>query len=749
MKPLRLRATNFRTFPELDLELHGGLVGILGELRDAPDGADSNGAGKSSILEAIDIALFGRRSLAGFLTRGGDVTELMLELTFEHAGDTYRVRRSFSARTKATKTSVDFERRTAYEYDTIGADGWVPLTRSSSKETDALIVETIGLTRDTFRNSSYLRQGDGSYADPARDPKQRKDLLVEAALGRDPVWPRLVDAAKAERRHTQVELDQIRGETMSAHELVDTKADVEEQHRNADDDEHLAVGRLAVAEKELETLLAQHAAATEGAARRQTVEAELTMVNQTLVSVVARNARANEAAKIIVEAIAALEKIPAAADTAVLEERAAELTRQIDAHRDAVAAHDLAVRENQRADQRCNELLVLANESEGFADAVGAKIEKLKTEPDTSCELCGQALHEAARAKTIGEYEEEIGRHIAKARADRDAARRVERYVVHPIPTATVSSVELEAVRAEIRLASTHAQQRATLEERIRQCEPDASAGPSPDEVASAHHAVVDKQTELDDIEPVDLTVIEHAGQNARAAVTVQRNLLDTAKVTRARLDERLAAITKAEKKIAVAIVREQELQVLVDEYTLVERACGRDGIPALLIENRAIPYIESVATEILHDLGTSFRVELRTQAALKSGEGLRDTLEVVVIDPDGNEADFAEGTSGGEQTRIGLALRIALARLLANRRGAESRLLALDEPSYLDAAGMTALLRVLRGLQDEFSQILLVSHVPELRDSLDEAIVVVKDGGRSRISTGSTITEWVEEVAA
>jgi DNA repair exonuclease SbcCD ATPase subunit len=72
----------------------------------------------------------------------------------------------------------------------------------------------------------------------------------------------------------------------------------------------------------------------------------------------------------------------------------------------------------------------------------------------------------------------------------------------------------------------------------------------------------------------------------------------------------------------------------------------------------------------------------------------------VVVIDQDGNEADFADGCSGGEQTRIGLALRIALARLLAHRRGAESRLLALDEPSYLDAAGMTALLDVLRGLE-------------------------------------------------
>jgi hypothetical protein len=80
VKPIRLRARNLRTFPTLDITFEQGLTGILGELRDAPEGADSNGAGKSTLLEAIDIALFGRRSLAGYLTRGGDVDELMIEL---------------------------------------------------------------------------------------------------------------------------------------------------------------------------------------------------------------------------------------------------------------------------------------------------------------------------------------------------------------------------------------------------------------------------------------------------------------------------------------------------------------------------------------------------------------------------------------------------------------------------------------------------------------------------------------------
>ena len=108
MRPLRLRATNFRTYPELDITFGDGLLGVLGEIRDAPEGSSSNGSGKSSILEAIDIALFGRRSLASYLTRGADTETMMVELTFEHAGETYRVRRTYSSRGRG-KTTVDLE----------------------------------------------------------------------------------------------------------------------------------------------------------------------------------------------------------------------------------------------------------------------------------------------------------------------------------------------------------------------------------------------------------------------------------------------------------------------------------------------------------------------------------------------------------------------------------------------------------------------------------------------------------------
>ena len=87
MNPRRLKLRNLRSFVELDLALPDGRVAIVGE----------NGAGKSTLATSIDWALFGPdgHSFASYLTQGSAETEMLLELTFEHAGREYRVRRTF------------------------------------------------------------------------------------------------------------------------------------------------------------------------------------------------------------------------------------------------------------------------------------------------------------------------------------------------------------------------------------------------------------------------------------------------------------------------------------------------------------------------------------------------------------------------------------------------------------------------------------------------------------------------------
>jgi DNA repair exonuclease SbcCD ATPase subunit len=744
MKPLRLRALNFRTFPELDLAFGDGLIGILGELRDAPAGADSNGAGKSSVLEAIDICLFGRRSLARFLTRGGDVDELMLELTFEHGHELYRVRRQFSARGRG-KTTVDFERPVVRDFADEwpnNPSSWESLTLETTKQTDLAIIEAIGLTRATFRDSGYLRQGGGSYADPSRDPKERLELLVEAALGRDPVWPTVQEAAKAARREAQAQLERLAGETLAARELIATRPDVETAHAELLAAEQSATMALGLAERELQEILERYQAARDQAARRQVVEAELAALVETQERAVEEFSQATAAKHQLEDKTVELAEVTADAN------RAPELEGRVTELRAAAEVAQAAARDRQAllaaADQRNLARERLAQEASQLRDHIATLTAKAQHLDDhineaAECDRCGQTLGAEAAARAAESYRAEaaLAAHRAGLMAAGDAAELVAITELREQGAAIVIPETLEdpePAERELRAARAAMVQRATLAEQVTVLQAKAARAPELEQASlTAAAAVTAKQELLATLEPVDLASIERAGAAARATVAIHRETLDAAKVERGRLDEKLAAITAAAATLTLAAATERDLQATIDVETLLEKACGRTGIPTLILEAVVIPAVEAKAAHILAELGTGYRVQLRTQTANKDG-GLRDTCEAIVIDQTGEAAydDF----SGGEQTRIGLALQIALAEFIASRPGAESSFLALDEPSYLDASGMEALLNVLRDLlaRRVFELVALVSHVPELRDSLDEMILIVKDGDQSRI---------------
>ena len=241
----------------------------------------------------------------------------------------------------------------------------------------------------------------------------------------------------------------------------------------------------------------------------------------------------------------------------------------------------------------------------------------------------------------------------------------------------------------------------------------------------------------------------------ARLELPVDRpEVIDTQKIVeemhrlegeRVRLDEQVRALELQLARVEAELTRLEDVAAEVAEcegaasqldgrlalLAVAERAFGRDGIPALIVENSAVPQLEQESNRILAELGGDMRIELRTQRTTKGGDD-REALDIVVSTPAGERP--YETFSGGERTRLNLSLRIALARLLATRRGAEIRMLAIDEPEFLDAQGLEALSDVLRRLVDDFEVVLLISHHDGLRDSFDQTVEVVKSEGTSRI---------------
>lgn len=159
----------------------------------------------------------------------------------------------------------------------------------------------------------------------------------------------------------------------------------------------------------------------------------------------------------------------------------------------------------------------------------------------------------------------------------------------------------------------------------------------------------------------------------------------------------------------------------LVRWQTLV-KAFGRDGIPALIIEN-AVPELERIANDILGQMtGGRNYLKFETQKELKSRSGMAETLDIVVGDWAGER--IYETFSGGEQLRIDFAIRFALAELLARRAGAKVDWLTIDEGFGSQSEEyLPAVIDAVKSVANRFGLVLVVSHVKAVQEAFEQRI--------------------------
>jgi exonuclease SbcC len=84
---------------------------------------------------------------------------------------------------------------------------------------------------------------------------------------------------------------------------------------------------------------------------------------------------------------------------------------------------------------------------------------------------------------------------------------------------------------------------------------------------------------------------------------------------------------------------------------------------------------------------------------------------------------------SGGEEDLANLVLRLAVSQMIAERSGQAFSLLILDEVfGSLDETRRFNVLELLRALGDRFEQVILITHIEQVRDGLDQVISVRYD---------------------
>lgn len=167
--------------------------------------------------------------------------------------------------------------------------------------------------------------------------------------------------------------------------------------------------------------------------------------------------------------------------------------------------------------------------------------------------------------------------------------------------------------------------------------------------------------------------------------------------------------------------------------YQELAYAFGRNGIQALMIEN-LLPQLEAETNHLLSRLsGNQLHVQFVTQRASRRQNKLIDTLDILIADTRGTRP--YETYSGGEAFRVNFAIRLAIARLLAQRSGMALQMLIIDEGfGTQDAEGCDRLISAISAIAPDFACILTVTHIPHFREAFQSRIDVVKTEEGSQI---------------
>lgn len=691
MIPLRLEITNFLAYRSpAPLDFTGIHVAVL---------CGENGAGKSSLLDAITWALWGRAraKTENELVHQGQ-TDMRVEFTFAIRDHHYRVIRARKVG-KGAGSLLDFQMKNA-------AGQYVTMSEATIPKTQETIIKTLRLTYDTFVNSAYLVQGQADEFTSKR-PTERKQVLADI-LGLQE-WEVYEDRAKDKIKGIDARLAALELMLQEIEAELARKPEYEQELREAQAKVILVNDRLRLAEA--------------GWAQIDTARQAMAALDRQI----------NDLARRLKEAEKEIGLLDADLKEAQLKADKTALQRELGLNQGTLTS--LEEQEEQREQVNAARALVMENAASlkgqneaarAEADALKKRLETLQAATEPVCPTCGQPLAQPAALMDAltGEVEARRSQYrenqtlLKKLGDDQTAYDSVLKQTSlnlrsKPVVLKRVAELQAALTSADEARARVTAltERRATWQARLA--------------TDQGQRGLLDREADQ------HKRVLQDSEQRQRALDKLREE--DT--LTKARLgaaQQKLAALDGQAKQRET---RRAERQTLADErgvFDELREAFGKRGVPALMIE-AAVPEIEASANALLARMtGGRMHVRFNTQRETQAGD-VRETLDIQIGDELGTRA--YENFSGGEQFRVNFAIRVALSQLLAHRAGTQLQTLIVDEGfGVLDAAGRERVVEAINAASNDFERILVVTHIEELKDQFPARIDIVKGPHGSEI---------------
>lgn len=750
MIPIRLELTNFLAYKNpAPLDFTGIHVAVL---------TGENGAGKSSLLDAITWTLWGRaraKTDAELVHQGQ--TEMRVAFTFALREQLYRVTRA--KRAKGGGGLLTFEAA-----DEKGK--WYSIGEATIPKTQDKIIRVLRLTYDTFINSAYLMQGQADEF-TGKKPTERKQVLADI-LGLQQ-WDEYEDRAKDRLKQIEIEtagleavLKEIESELARRvdyeHELVEAQARALEVNTRLRE----AEAGWAAIDAARQKMITLDRMADDLTRRIRDAEHELNTLTAELKDAQARADTVSilgqlEATQARLTQLDALDE--QREHTSLARQQSAERAAELRGQNESAEAEANALK--KRLETLNADLALARKRATDSATAEQSKLKQrlttLQTATDPRCPTCGQPLTDAARQQLLGELNVELetrGAQLQTELTELEASRT---------QSAADINADVEARREQYRqnqsLLKKMADEQAALDKTLKQMGDDlrerpalvkqlaewqsalVNAGEAKARIAGLVERLARWQNALDldreqrlklNVEADQYTAIlrDSAAKQTALDRLRQEDSVIKAKVMAAQ--QKLAALEGQAKQRDAKRAQLNQLAEAKGVYAELREAFGKRGVPALMIE-AAVPEIEATANALLARMtGGRMHVRFNTQKETQAGD-VRETLDIQISDELGTRA--YESYSGGEQFRVNFAIRVALSQLLARRAGTQLRTLIIDEGfGALDASGRERLVEAINAAQQDFERILVVTHIDELKDAFPARIEITKGQKGSEI---------------
>jgi DNA repair exonuclease SbcCD ATPase subunit len=194
-------------------------------------------------------------------------------------------------------------------------------------------------------------------------------------------------------------------------------------------------------------------------------------------------------------------------------------------------------------------------------------------------------------------------------------------------------------------------------------------------------------------------------------------------------LNDKIKNITSVKKQIEAIIKENEKLNLKKKTFIRLTQIFGKEGIQKTLMK-QSIPFLEKSSTDLLKIFNNdSEKIKIKFDLDPKTAVGdLKKTggLDILVIEEDREPKDLRM-YSGGERVKLIFSVILGLGKLLTLRSGKKHETLIIDEKiAKLDRRGIEQFVEVVNIIAEWYKKIFIITHIESLKDMLGENEILI-----------------------